>query len=164
MNKEEFLQMCSEEFELNDYVLVKHNQEDRVPFSLTEEEFKDFMLKKYPNGEFIVVNRLRIFVASGCYDKLEEVLEESASYFLNVATDYKVALRTLEKLEDDDRNSCWNDGRLVRIKKGKIIRGVITEQNKAVVNMKLRSRDFGEMTLKFDRKGNLVQESYFIRN
>lgn len=162
MNKEEFLQMCSEQFELNDYVVIKHEyeQDDKIPFSLTDEEFRDFMLEKYPNGEFIIVNRLKIFVASGAYDELEEILEEFASYFLNIATDYKVALRILEKLEENYRNACWNDGRLVLIKKGKVVRGIITEQNKAVVSMNLKKLGFlEEATLEFDRKGNLVRRT-----
>ena len=160
MNKEEFLQMCSEQFELNDYVVIKHEQNDKIPFSLTDEEIKNFMLEKYPNGEFIIVNRLKIFVASEAYDQLEEMLEEFASYFLNIATDYKVALRILEKLEDNYRDSCWKDGRLVLIKKGKVVRGIITEQNKAVVSMNLKKIGFlEEVTLEFDREGNLVRRT-----
>lgn len=156
MNKEEVFETYSKRFETDGYVVINEI------LSLSDEEFKNFMMEKHPNSEFIFVNDLKIFVVPEAYNELEEVLEKSFGYFMNVTTDYKVALRTLEELEDNYRNACFEDGRLVVIENGKVVRGVITEQNKKVVNKKLRSHDLGKFILKFDDKGNLVRESCFI--
>ena len=164
MYREEVLLMCSERFEMDGYVIVNgENNED--PFFedgvfYSEEELKSFMTEKHPESEFIFVNDLKIFVSPEAYGELEEVLDDSFGYFMNIATDYKVALRMLEELEDNYRTTCFENGKLVVIENGKVIKGVVTKQNKKVVNKEVKGCGLKEkITLKLDEKGNLVRKN-----
>ena len=94
MQKEKIFEIYCERFESDSYVFVKRNFSEE----LTKEEFENFMLEKYPSGEFITIHHLTVFVDSGCYDRVKEKLEKDMDYYLNAATDCKMVLKTLEDL------------------------------------------------------------------
>ena len=95
MRKEKVLEIYCEEFESSGCVLVRR----RFSEELTKEEFENFMLEKYPSGEFITIHHLTVFVDFGCYGRVKEKLEKDMDYYLDAATDCKMVLKTLEDLD-----------------------------------------------------------------